>query len=65
MKETDTKVGCFGGFSCHRLMTINVHMHTYHYPLFKSGMKTGLRTIALYRTDRVLLSKQKYVTTGE
>ena len=60
MKETDPKVGCFGGFSCHRLMTINVHMH---YPLFESGMKTGLRTIVLYRTDRVLLSKQKYVTT--
>ena len=39
------KVGCFAGFCHHRLMTVSMHIHMYCYPLFKSGMKTGLRMI--------------------
>ena len=62
IKETDPKVGCFAGFCCNCLMIINVRMHAYHYPLFENGIKTCLRTIALYRTDRILLSKHKWST---
>ena len=40
-KETDPKVGYFVGF-CHYLAIMSAHMHAYHYPLFESGMKTGL-----------------------
>ena len=58
IKETGPKVGCFAGFCHHCLMTMSAQMHAYHYPLFESGMKTGLRAIALCRKDRVLLSKQ-------
>ena len=59
MKETDLNVGCFAGFCHHHLTAMSVHMHAYHYPLFESGTKTGLRVIALCRKDRVLLSKHK------
>ena len=59
MKETGPKVGCFAGFCHHRLMTMSAHIHAYHCPLVESGMKTGLRAIALCRKDRVLLSKHK------
>ena len=59
IKETGRKVGCFAGFCHHRLMAMNVHTHVYHYPLVESGMKTGLRVIALCRKDGVLLSKHK------
>ena len=52
------KVSCFSGF-CHHSSTMSVHMHAYRYPLVESGMKTGLRAIALCRKDRVLLSKHK------
>ena len=52
-KETGTKVGCFAGFCHHRLMTMSAHMHAYHYPLFESGTKTGLRMIAFCRKDRI------------
>ena len=47
------KVGCFAGFCHHCLMTMSVHTHAYHYPLVESGMKIGLRAIALCRKDRV------------
>ena len=53
------KVGCFAGFCHHRLMTMSAQTHAYHYPLFESGTKTGLRAIVLCRKDRVLLSKHK------
>ena len=59
IKDMGPKVGCFAGFCHHRLMTTGVHTHAYHYPLDESGMKTGLRVIALCRKDRVLLSKHK------
>ena len=49
------KVGCFAGFCHHRLTTMRLHMHAYPYPLVQSGTNTGLRAIALYRKDRVLL----------
>ena len=52
-------VGCFAGFCHHHLMTISVHMHAYCYPLFESGMKTGLWPTVLCRKDRALLCKQK------
>ena len=58
MKERDAKVCCFAGFCHHHLTTMSVHMHAYCYSyLFKSGMKTGLKTIALCRKDRVLTIK--------
>ena len=59
MKETGPKVGCFAGFCHYRSMTMSVHTHAYHCTLFESGMKSGLRIIALCRKDRVLLSKHK------
>ena len=59
MKETGLKVSCFAGFCHHRLTTMSAHTHAYRYPLVESGMKTGLRAIALCRKDRVLLSKYK------
>ena len=34
------KVHCFAGL--HVLVTMSVHKHAYCYPLFESGMKTGL-----------------------
>ena len=40
IKETDLKVGCFAGFCHHLQSAIILHMHVYHYPLFKSGTKT-------------------------
>ena len=52
MKEKRPKVGCFAGFCHHRLTTMGAHTHVYHYSLFESGMKTGLRTIALWRKDK-------------
>ena len=57
IKEMGPKVGCFAGFCHHRLMS--AHMLAYHYPLFESGTKAGLRVITLCRKDRVLLSKHK------
>ena len=59
IKEMGLKVGCFAGFCDHCLTTMSAHMHAYHYPLYESGTKIGLRMIALCRKDRVLLSKQK------
>ena len=59
MKETGPKVGGFVGFCDHHLMTMSVHVHAYCYPLFESGMKTGLRMSTLCRKDRVLLSEHK------
>ena len=59
MKEMGQKIGCFASFCHHPLTTMSAHMHAYHFPLFESGTKTGLRTIALCRKDRVLLSKHK------
>ena len=38
---------------------MSAHTHVYRYPLVESGMKTGVRVIALCRKDRVLLSKHK------
>ena len=42
IKETDPKGGCFVGFRLDRLTITSAHTHKYHYPLFESGMKTGL-----------------------
>ena len=53
MKEMGPKVGSFASFCHHRLMTVSVHMHAYRYPFFESGMKPGLRMIALCRKNRV------------
>ena len=36
------KVGCFAGFCQYHLATMSVHEHVYPYPLFESGIKTGL-----------------------
>ena len=36
------KVNRFAGFYHHRLVTTSVRMYAYRYPLFESGMKTGL-----------------------
>ena len=36
------EVNDFAGFCHHRLVTTSVHTHVYRYPLFESGMKTGL-----------------------
>ena len=59
IKEMGPKVGFFAGF-CHRcLMAMSAHTRAYRYPLVESRTKTGLRTIALCRKDRVLLSKHK------
>ena len=58
-RKTGPKVGCFADFCHHHLMTMSTHMYAYCYPLFESGMKIGLRMIALSRKDRGLLSKQK------
>ena len=58
-KEMGPKVGCFAGFCHHRLTAMSAHTHAYCYPLVESRTKTGLRTIALCRKDRVLLSKHK------
>ena len=44
-------VGYFTGFCDHRLMTMSAHTHVYRYPLFESGMKTGLRMITYCRKD--------------
>ena len=51
IKETGPKVGCFSVFCDHRLMIMSDHTHVYRYPLFESGMKTGLKTITLCRKD--------------
>ena len=59
IKETGPKVSYFAGFWYHPLMTMSAQAHAYRYPLFESGMKTGLRVIAVCRKDRVLLSKHK------
>ena len=53
------EVGCFSGFCHHRLTTMSAHTYAFCYPLVESGTKTGLRSIALCRKDRVLLSKHK------
>ena len=42
INEMATKVHCFASFCHHRLVTMIVHKHAYHYSLFESGMKTGL-----------------------
>ena len=52
MKEMGPKVGCFAGFCHHNSTTMSAHTHVYRYSLFESGMKTGLRTIALWRKDK-------------
>ena len=57
IKEMGPKVSCFVGFCDYCLMTMSEHTHAYRYPLFKSGMKTDLRMIAICRKDRVLLSE--------
>ena len=58
-KRTSPKVGCFAGFCQHFCRPrVWAHTHGYHYSLFEIGTKTGLRTIAQCRKDRVLLSKQ-------
>ena len=58
-KRTGPKVGCFAGFFHHFCRPrVCAHTHGYRYSLFEIGTKTGLRTIALCRKDRVLLSKQ-------
>jgi len=36
------KVGCLAGFFHHRVTTTSMHTHTYRYPLYESGTKTGL-----------------------
>ena len=59
IKETGPKVGCFAGFCHHHLTAMSSHTPAYRYPLVDSGMKIGLRAIALRRKDRVLLSKHK------
>ena len=59
IKETGPKVGCFAGFCHHHLMATSADTHAYRYLLVENGMKTGLRSIALCRKDRVLLSKHK------
>ena len=41
-KEKGPKVGGFAGFCHHRLATTSAHTYVYHYPLFESGMKSGL-----------------------
>ena len=33
------KVGCFACFHHHRLVTMSVHTHAHHYPLFESETK--------------------------
>ena len=38
---------------------LSMHKHAYHCPLFESGTKTGLGTIALCRKDIALLFKHK------
>ena len=58
-KRNGRKVGCFAGFCHHRLTAMSAYMHAYRYPLVESGIKTGLRAIALCRKDRALLSKHK------
>ena len=42
INKTAPKVNRFAGFCHHCLVTMSAHTHVYHYPLFKSGMKTGL-----------------------
>ena len=51
IKEIVPKVGCFAGFYHHRFMTMSAHTHAYRYPLFESGMKTGMRMIALCKKE--------------
>ena len=41
-KEVGPKVDGFAGFCHHHLATTCAHTYMYHYPLFESGMKTGL-----------------------
>ena len=59
--ETSSEICCFAGFYHHCFMTMSAHTHVYHYPLFESGIKAGLRMIALCRKYRLLLSKHKTV----
>ena len=59
IKETGSKVGCFGGFCHHPVTTTSAH--AFHYPLFKCETKTNPRTIALCRKDIKLIIF--YVTT--
>ena len=58
-KRNLPKSWLFAGFCHHHLMTMSAYAHAYHYTFFESGTKTGLRTIALCRKVRVLLSKHK------
>ena len=53
------KLDCFASLCHHRLVTMSVHMHPYHYPLFESGTKIGLWTIPLCRKDNYV-GKIKY-----
>ena len=59
MKVMGPNVGYFAGFCDHHLMTMSVHMYGYHYPVFESGLKIGLRMISLFRKYKVLLGKHK------
>ena len=58
-KETGPKIGCFAGFCNHHLATTSMHINVYCYPLFKSGIKTGLWTITVCTKDIALLCKNK------
>ena len=55
-RKMSSKVGCFAGFYHHRLVTIIAHTYACCYLLFESETKTGSRTIALCRKDRVQLA---------
>ena len=37
-----SKIGCFAGFCHDQLATMSVHTYVYCYPLFESGIKSGL-----------------------
>ena len=42
ISEMEPKVDCSAGFCYHRVVTMNAYYtHTYRYPLFENGMKTG------------------------
>ena len=43
------KVNCFIGFFQHPVMAKSAFTCVYRHPLFESGTKTGLRTIAVHR----------------
>ena len=53
----DSEVDCFAGFCHYCLTTTTVHTHASHYVLFKSGAKSALWIIVLYRKDIELVHK--------